>query len=107
MDVDNVQRDMLRLLTSVHRAEGSAKPILTGETNLTLTKQALIDKVLENEDGQAYLNVMMLEAPILIRQQLFVGYIEDGQVLFDIPDWDMFIMSVDVFNVSYKPAPEE
>jgi hypothetical protein len=83
---------------------------LTGEKNLTISKEELIERVKKINSG--YLEVMEMEAKILIRQGLFNGYLKggdaSGEILFDIPDWDKFISAVDAFyKVCYAPGSED
>jgi hypothetical protein len=83
---------------------------LTGEKNLTISKDELIERVEKINPG--YLEVMEMEANILVRQGLFRGYFKSGDVcgdiVFDIPDWDKFISSVDAFyKVCYAPGSED
>lgn len=83
------------------------KVILTDEKNLLLQKDELYKKV--NSINPDYIEVMETESNIFERQGLFkVHYNESRQIVFEIPDWDMFISAVDAFyRVCYAPESEE
>jgi hypothetical protein len=87
----------------IKKAEGLT---LTGEKNLTITKEELIKRASEINPG--YLEVMETEAQIFVRQGLFTDHFKNREIYFDIPDWDRFISAVDAFyNVCYAPSGEE
>ena len=92
----------------VEIAQTQTAPILTGEENLTLEKQELINKVFENEHAKGYMEVIETEASLLVGQGLFKGYFKDGAVWFDIPDYDRFISAVEAFYTTcYAEGCEE
>lgn len=94
---------ILKQIKLLHNKE----PILTGEKNLTITKKDLIKKVRENKRADEYLDAMSDEAHILVRQNLFKGYIKDREIYFDIPDYDLLIIAVHAFCESYKDPDED
>lgn len=76
---------------------------ITGETNLKLTKEELERKMLKLKNGKSYLGVLQWEHNILERQGVVKGAIVDGEVMFDIPDWDNFISRVNAFHEACGP----
>lgn len=105
MNLRQFKSDLLDATTSENRENNN--PILTGEKNLKLKKEELIEKVKKNEHGEGYLEVMTTEAHILAGQGLFNGYVEDDGIYFDIPDYDRFISAVNAFyEVCYAEDDE-
>jgi hypothetical protein len=97
--VQDLQQLLLTNVVEIRKSKGS---LLTGEKKLTIAKNELINRVKEINPG--YLEVMEVEANIFVRQDLFKGYLKDGDIYFDIPDWDRFISAVGAFyNVCYAP----
>ena len=105
MTLSELKSSLLDLTTEENK--NGRSPILTGETNLKIKKEDLIEKVRQNEHGEGYLEVMTTESGILAGQGLFNGYIENGKIYFDIPDYDRFISAVNAFyEVCYAPCNE-
>jgi hypothetical protein len=98
MSLSDYQRKILGV-TIEHDKNSNDGPILTGEKNLDISKEDLMEKVKENVHGKDYLDVMETESNILVRQGLFKGRIDPklGAIMFEIPDWDMFITAVHAF----------
>lgn len=106
MNLDQFKSTLLDLTTQENRATNSI--ILTGEKNLKIKKEDLIEKVKQNNNGEGYLEVMSTESNTLVGQGLFNGYFEDGDIYFDIPDYDRFISAVNAFyEVCYAPCDED
>jgi len=102
---NNYLDNILDFLVSESKNENN--PILTGEKNLKITKSGLIDRILANKRGEGYIDVLECENSILERQGLIRGYFEDGDVYFDIPNYDRFISAVNAFYVSYQDEEGE
>jgi len=100
----SIQENILKGLVNLNKSDSDV--ILTREKNLTLKKDELLNKILENKNGEGYIDVLEYENQILERQGLIRGYIDNGEVLFDIADYDMFISAVNAFYVSYQDEEE-
>jgi len=68
-------------------------------TNLTLTKQEFMDKMLQEEDGAELLQLLESgESNVTERLGLCHGEIRDGQVVFDIPGWKNLVTHLRIVN---------
>jgi hypothetical protein len=99
------QDKVLKSLVNENKINGDV--ILTGEKNITLKKDELVNKILSNKNGEDYIDVLNNEGQILERQGLIHGYIKNEEVLFDIIDYDEFISAVNAFYISYQDLEEE
>lgn len=103
MSLQKLKDETLSCLVRLNEQEA----MLTGEKNLLLQKDELIKKV--KSINPNYIEVIETESNIFERQGLFTRYCnESRQIVFEIPDWDMFISAVDAFyTVCYAPESEE
>lgn len=104
MNLESIKSKALSALVENNKSEDNK--MLTGEKDLLIPKEQLIEKV--KAINPAYLEVMEMEAKIFIGQGLFRGFFNiDGNIYFSIPDWDKFISAVDAFYVAcYVPESE-
>ncbi len=68
-------------------------------TNLTLTKNEFVTKILLEKDGQALLNLLESgEHKICESMELIHGYKEKEQTYFNIPGWNNLIAHLKIVN---------
>lgn len=81
-------------------AQGLGTTEETAETkNLHLTKQQFMDKVLKEKDGWALLDCLEGgEHRIAERLGLINGYHQNGEIYFDIPEWNNLIAHLRIVN---------
>lgn len=99
MKIKDFQNSILSELTKLNNEEKLKG--LTGEINLKITKEELGERM--EFINPTYLEVMELEANILVNQGLFRGYFEGNDIIFEIPDWDKLLTAIHAFyETCYK-----
>lgn len=79
------------------------KDYITGEKDLTLSKEDLLLKMIKYENGKSFINVLEVEHNILEGQQAIKWLEIKGKLYFRIPDWDRFMSKVNAFHVACGP----
>ena len=66
MNLDQFKGELLDFITQENKSDNCV--ILTGEKNLKIKREDLIDKVKQNTYGEEYLEVMSTESSIFVGQ---------------------------------------
>ena len=103
------QKTILGACVALNKEQGDG-PILTGETDLDITKTELLERIRKNKNGEGYVDALQGESQILVRQGLFEGCVDYDKhdYYFKIPNWDQFISAIDAFYVAcYAPGCDD